>query len=138
MKVSYYIGVHTGQNYSPEMYNEKAGTLLNIVMDVLNVEGQVSNIIKGPVASVHTEMDVCLEQYDAGDWQLGEGGWELTLKAVVDIQGTGKMSLDKGKLSTALRAHPLNEWGQSLKIEKKAVPKEMVQIAEAESKEEDQ
>ena len=130
MKASYYIGVHTGQNYSPTEYTEKAGILLNLVMGVLNSEENMQQVVRGVAKVAHSEIEVCLEQYDAGDWQPGEGGWELLLKAVVDLEGTGKLEIVKGKLSSLLRAHELNEWGQSLKIEKKAVPKEIVQVGE--------
>jgi|Transcript_27528 hypothetical protein len=126
MKASYYVGVHTGQNFSPQDYTEKAGILLNIVLDVLNSEEHIAAIVRGTAATVHTELEVSLEQYDASDWQPGEGGWELVLKAVIDLEGTGRLQLDKGKLSNMLRSHEANEWGQSLKIEKKAVPKEAV------------
>jgi len=124
MKTSYYIGVHTGQNYSPQDYTEKAGNLLHIVLDVLTSEERMAAIVRGTAESVHTEAEVSLEQYEAGNWQPGEGGWELVLKAVIDLEGPGKLQLDKGKLSSMLRSHEANEWGQSLKIEKKAVPKE--------------
>lgn len=127
MRASYYIGVHTGQNYSPAEYKAKAGTLLNLVMDVLNSKEKMKQIVRGAAAVAHTEMEVCLEQYDAGDdWHAGEGGWELVLKAVVDLEGAGKLEIAKGKLSSLIRGHESNEWGQSLKIEKKAVPKEVV------------
>jgi hypothetical protein len=132
MKASYYIGVHTGQNYNPEMYTEKAGILLNLVMDVLNSEEKMREVVRGVPVVAHTEAEVCLEQYDAGNWQPGEGGWELVLKAVVDLEGTGKLEIAKGKLSNFLRSHEANEWGQSLKIEKKAVPKEAIVQASAE------
>lgn len=124
MRTSYYVGVHTGQNYSPKDYYEKAGILLNMGLDVLNSEERMAAIVRGTAETVHTEAEVCLEQYDADDWRPGEGGWELVLKAVIDLEGSTKLQLDKGKMSTMLRAHESNEWGPSLKIEKKAVPKE--------------
>ena len=131
MKTAFYVGVHTGQNYSPQEYAEKAETLLNLFTDSLNNEEHVNAIVKGIVERSHTEVEVCLESYDAGDWQP-TSGWELVLKAVIDLEGSGKMQLDKGKLSALLRSHEANEWGQSLKIEKKAVPKEAIVQAQRE------
>ena len=125
MKASYYIGVHTGQNYSPQDYTEKAGILLSIVLDVLTSEERIKAIVRNSAETVHIETEVSLEQYDAGEWQPGEGGWELVLKAVIDLEGPGKLQLDKSKLSSMLRSHQSNEWGQSLKVEKKAVPKNL-------------
>lgn len=95
--------------------------MLNVVMDVFNSEKKVKDIVRGAAESVHTEVEVCLEQYEYGEWAPG-GGWELVLKAVVDLHGSGKLEIAKGKLSSLLRNHEANEWGQSLKIEKKAVP----------------
>eukprot|EP00966_Prymnesium_polylepis_P292711 6759923-Prymnesium_polylepis.2 len=63
-------------------YTEKAGNLLHIVLDVLTSEERMAAIVRGTAESVHTEAEVSLEQYDeAGNWQPGEGGWELVLKA---------------------------------------------------------
>jgi hypothetical protein len=128
MKTSFYVGVHTGQNYNPAEYTEKAGVLLNLAMDVLNSEEHMTTIVKGTLEKSHTEAEVCLEQYDKEyeKEQYDESGWELVLKAVIDLEGPNKLQLDKGKLSNLLRTHEGNEWGQSLKIEKKAVPKEAV------------
>jgi hypothetical protein len=128
MKSSYFVGIHTGQNYGPKEYTEKAGMLLNLVTDTLGSEEKCAKIVKGALESIHSEIEVGLEQYDAGDWTASDGGWELVCKVVIDIEGSGKLTLDKGKLSAMMRSHPANEWGATLKIEKKAVPKDVLYV----------
>ena len=111
--MSYYLVVHTGANYATEEYAAKAGTLLNIAQDVFNTEASMEALVRGAVESVHSEIEICME--DETDEP------ELVLKAVIDLEGSGKLEILKTKLSAVLRGHALNEWG-NMKIEKKAVP----------------
>lgn len=125
MRTSFFIALRTGQNYAPDKYQEKAGMLLNMALELFNTKERVAEFARGKVSSVHTEMEVSLEQYNLynpSDWEATQGEWELILKAVIDVEGTGRLGIDKSKLSQFLRAHPNNEWGTALRIEKKAVP----------------
>ena len=130
MRASYFVAVHTGRNYSPAEYNLAAQQLSDLMNSVLKPIETANTLFKGSVNRLHTEIEVSLEQYDAGAWEPGDGGWELALKAVIDVEGTGQLLLDKRKLSTLLRTSELNQWGTALKIEKKAVPKDVQAVRE--------
>ena len=122
--MSYYIGIHAGQNYNTEEYTEKANALLQLVTSVLNDGTNVHSITKGTADTAHSEIEVSLEPFEprGQEWEH-DAGWELVLKAVVDLEGQGRLQLDKGRLSSLLRGHKDNQW--ALKIEKKVVPKEL-------------
>lgn len=122
IKSSFYVHVHTGQNYTPDEYNAAAGTLLQMFQET--VSENCTEVLKGEVTGMSTDVEVCLAPTD--------DSWELVLKAVVDLEGD-KAQIDKTKLSSLLRAHKLNEWGKQLKVEKRAVPKEILQAEEADA-----
>jgi len=114
MKSSYYIAVHTGKNYDHTEYARAAGVLANMLTGTLCSDNYENVLLKGAVEEVRNELEIGLVQ--------NEQGWELVGECVVDCTGPGKMSLDKPALSKMLKGSPLNEWGDRLKVIKKAVP----------------
>lgn len=115
MKSSYYVAVHTGKNYDHEDYTRAAGTLANMLTEVLSKDNYEKQLLKGEAEEVRNELEVGLLSHNDGQ------GWELVAECVIDCIGPGKVSLDKPALSKLLKGSPLNEWGDRLKILKKAV-----------------
>ena len=107
MKSSYYLAVHTDKTYTQEDYDEVANTMGEYVVTVLE---DYTSYTKGEeIESAHAEVEILME----------EG--KLACKAVLDFVAPGKVQLDKTKVTTALRKHPLNLWG-AVKVEKRVVP----------------
>lgn len=108
MKASFFVTVRTGETSTKEDYETSVESLKRLFNAILTEEA-IKVYCKGDVQSLRAEMEILIEQD------------ELTLKAVLDIEATEKIVLDKAKLTTVLRNNEFNKWG-NLKVEKRAVP----------------
>lgn len=117
MKSVYYVAVNTGKECDAEEYLEHSTKLRLLMEAVLGDEAPLSTFLKGEsVTAVHSEIEVNYEEC------------QLVSKAVLEVEATGKVTLDKAKLTSALRGSPANCWG-ALKIEKRSVPKDFQSVA---------
>lgn len=107
-KAAFMITVRTGEKPTPEEYPTSAEALKQLFNSLINEES-IAIYCKGDVQSLECNQEILLKDD------------ELTLLAVLDIEASDKIVLDKAKLTQQLRNSELNKWG-NLKVEKRAVP----------------
>lgn len=116
MKSSYYLAVHTGREYNPEDYTRAAGVLANMLTEVLSKANFEAGLCKGEeVESIRNDVEICMQ---------GEERMELVGECLVECTAKGKVDVHKPTLSKLIRSSPLNEWGEGVKVVKKAVPQD--------------
>ena len=114
---SYYLAVHTGVDYAADDYDAAAGSLANLLTDVLSSRQSLSQITHNtPLLSATSEIEVSLDESSEGR--------ELVGKAVLDMLAPAKVKLDKAKFSKLIKAHAEAERWPQLKIAKRLVPAE--------------
>lgn len=119
---SYYVAVHTGVDYTPDTYDEAAGTLVNTLTTLFADLKTLQSLAGTAVTSASTEIEVSLEE--------GGGGRELVGKAVVDLMAAEKLKFDKSRLSKLIKATPEADLWPSMKIAKKLVPPTLDTLAD--------
>ena len=116
MLSSYFLELHTGNDYTSDNYDVAAGRMVHMCVSLLSNPQSIDALTHDAARdSCHSEVEVGLEP-------TASGGRELVAKAVVDIVGPMHVKFDKSKLTKLLKARPeYVEW-KSIKVYKKMVP----------------
>ena len=120
MKTSFYICATSKAAAGNDVteYIASAGEMKDAFEHVLTDTETMSTILKGAILTCHTQAEI---------------GWEddcLSGKAVIDIEAEGKCTLDKTKLSAALKKNL--QW-KDVKIEKKTMQTADLDVAAEDS-----
>jgi len=116
MKSTFFISVHSGRDYNPEDYARTADVLANLMKEALSSENFEAGLAKskGSITEVQNEIEISLQPTQ-------EGGRELVAECVVDITTDDyRANLEKPFLTKLIKNSKLNEWGDRMRITKKA------------------
>jgi hypothetical protein len=105
MKSMYMVQVTALEEVNKDDYKEAAQTMKDILCDVFGETSKVLKMTKGKLLSSHTEVEVTCEESN------------VVGRAICEIDGESKVSLDKPKLSSLVKA--LAPW--QVKVEKRSV-----------------
>ena len=108
MKSSYYVAMKTNELSPLERYAEEAGALLELFRSIFTDDALIRTLThNAELTAFATEVEV--SHTDDG----------LVAAAVVDIESTKRVGLDKSKLAAMLKSRCV--W-QKAKVEKRALP----------------
>ena len=111
---SFYVAVHTGQDYSLEDYDAAAGRLVVLLTAIFSNRTTLLSLThNSPLDQATSEIEVGLEGVN--------GSRELVGKVVVDMMGAQRVKFDKAKLSKQLKVN--DEW-PNMKVLKQQVPRD--------------
>ncbi len=115
MLSSYFVEVHTGNDYTPETYDAAAGRLVHMCVGLLSNTDHITQLTHDAVReSCHSELEAGLD--------ITPTGRQLVAKVVVDIVGPQPIKFDKSKFTKLLKARPeADEW-KAMKVFKRMVP----------------
>lgn len=113
---SYYIALHTGQDYSASEYGTAAGQLIALLTTILSSRETIASLTEVSPTTVTSEIEAILEPT--------ANGRELVAKAVIDIVCPEKAKFNKAKFSALIKASPEASLWPAMKIAKKLVPVE--------------
>ena len=109
---SYYVALHTGQDYSEPEYETAAGQLVALLTTLLSSRETIADLTDVSPTSVTTEIEAVLEGSPR----------ELVAKAVIDILCPEKAKFNKAKFSALVKASQEASLWPAMKIAKKLVP----------------
>jgi hypothetical protein len=112
---TYYVAVNTGLDYSLDTYDAAAGTLVNLLEQILSSRTTVASLTGTNPTNVTSEIEVGLEGKPR----------ELVGKAVVDVLAPTKVKFDKNRFSKLVKANPAADAWPQLKISKRQVQPEL-------------
>jgi hypothetical protein len=110
---SYYIALHTGEDYDVENYDDAAGRLMNLLSTVLSDREALTRLVGTPLYKSQAEIEASMESVD--------GSRELIAACVLDMWAGKKVKFDKAKFSKMVKLNELNAW-PDMKVAKKHVP----------------
>lgn len=122
------VCVRTGLNYDDIEYPSKAEQMQCLLE--CGITDRLSELTKGVSYTdcnidVEVNLDYDKQSLEVPDtWSLTDPKWELCGRAVLEFRGPKKVTLDKPKLTRFLRTHQLNPWGETLRVEKRALPQD--------------
>lgn len=111
---SYYVALHTGQDYAEAEYEAAAGQLVALLTTILSSRKTLADLTDVSPTGVTTEIEAALEPT--------LDGRELVAKAVIDILCPDKAKFNKAKFSALVKASPEASLWPAMKIAKKLVP----------------
>lgn len=120
------VCVRTGENPGESVYLERAEQMQNL-LDVC-ITQNMSDLTKGVSftnCDLHVEVNMDYDKQSLelpSTWDCSDDKWDLCGRAVLEFTGPAKVTLDKPKLTKFLRSSPLNPWGDTLRVEKRALP----------------
>lgn len=115
MLSSYFLEVHTGNDYNSTDYDRAAGELQSLLVTLLSDPTTLNTLTHdAPRMSIKSSIETGLE--DAGR------GRELIAKVVLDVHAANPVKFDKGKWSKMLKARPEYDAWLKPRILKKQVP----------------
>ena len=108
MKTSFFVAVHTGEQCTEELYNDQSEIMNSLLCGILTDIDKIGVLTKqAALSSCHSEVSVCFSDGSV----LG--------RAVVDMESDARVTLDKAKLSSFVKAAA--PW-KDVKVEKRLVP----------------
>lgn len=115
MLSSYFIEVHTQQDYPSSEYDAAAGRLTQMVTSILADKTAIAQLTHdAPRDTCHSDLEVGLEDTPTGR--------QLIAKAVVDVVAKDQVKFDKAKLTKLIKATAASDEWKNMKVFKKAVP----------------
>ena len=108
MKACYFVSCHTKILFNVNSYQTEAAKMADMLHQVFSSSQSLGNLSKTPLSACHTEIEISRDPRG------------LIGKCVVDMEGEKRPTLDKGKLSTVLKAFCPPDW-PALKIEKRSI-----------------
>ena len=108
VQTAYYLSVDTKAVIPPDGYSQQAGELLELCRSILTDPPSLSTLThRAKLTKVDVEVEVSHEG-------------SLSAAAVVELEGTAKITFDKGKFASLLKERG-SKW-PGAKISKRALP----------------
>jgi len=116
---SYWLAIHTGEDYGPDEYDAAAGSMVNMLTTLMADSESIKAFTRDAVLeSAVADIEVSLDPEEA---LIPGSGRELVGKVVLDLKAADVVPLDKGAFSKLVKCAAAPQWPK-MRIVKKRVP----------------